>query len=887
MRYTVLMLVGLLMMLSRPAFAQMRITGTVKDQQQKAISSANITMKSAEGNILSYTSSNEKGRYTLSFPTKKPGSRLEITSLGFAKESIALTDQQQNYDIVLSESSIALPTVKIKNRPELKMNGDTLSYKVSDFSDKQDRVLGDVLKKMPGIEMGADGKISYNGKAISNFTIDGDNLLDDKYNIATKSIPQGAVDKVQVVQNDQPVKMLRNKTNSEDVAINITIKDEAKLRLMGELSLGAGIPGKFDENASGMMFNKKYKGINYLKANNIGKNPADDLISHNFSDYMSRLNKSKPDPFLSSGAAGVPDLPQNRYLFNQAALLNTNNLFNLKNDLQLKTNIYYMRDRQLRDYAKTTDITLPTGDIHYTENQHNVSHPDQLHIQATLNVNKDKFYLKNTLMADYNPTRYQVGLLTNGIALDQQLKQRMFDVSNEFDYMNTLKSGNIYTLYSYINGINRPEDLNISPGLNEGIFNGGANYQLLRQHIQMPTFFTNNYGTFKNLFGKFTQTLKAGFSYQTQQLQSTLTAVQNDQSEKPALGNGTNNLDWTRQSAFVEGTYEYLGDKLKATLGLPLTLQNFQYSDPQYQLEEDLTKLLFNPRLSLKYQTGIEDFLTLSLNRKTELGDIDDIYRGAILRNYRSLYANNAPLSEMNTGVAALSYNYRRAISMFFFSVQASYSHINLNTISSSVLNDNLQQRIVLPFENNTNVYNLSGSISKYLIPIRTTISGGLNYAYNTTNQIQNSALLPFKTTNRGLKAGIQSKLSNWVNVDYKLTYNQFHNKTAINSNLNNSFSKLNQQLAVTATLFNQLYTTLSGEHMLSRQTGQENLNYLFADLKLRYTYTKIHTDFELGITNLANIKTYKANTQSINSFTSATYAIPGRIALLKATFNY
>ena len=877
----------MLMMMSMPATAQLRISGTVKDKQQKPVSSANITMKTIEGTILTYTSSDINGRYTLNFPTKKTGLRLEITSLGFAKESIDITEERQVYNITLSESSIALPTVKIKNRPTLKVSGDTLNYKVSDFSDKQDRVLGDVLKKMPGIEMAANGKISYNGKPISNFTIDGDNLLDDKYNIATKSIPQGAVDKVQVVQNDQPVKMLRNKTNSDDVAINITIKDEAKLKLMGELSLGAGIPGKFDENASGMMFKKKYKGINYLKANNIGKDPAEDLISHNFSDYMSRLTKSKPDPFLSSGAAGVPDLPQNRYLFNQAALLNTNNLFNLKNDLQLKTNIYYMRDRQLRDYSKTTDITLPTGNIRYTEDQHNVAHPDQLHIQATLNVNKDKFYMKNTFVADYNPSRFQVALNTNGAKLDQGLKQQMLDVSNEFDYMNTLKSGNIYTLYSYVNAINRPENLNISPGINENIFNSGLPYQTLKQHVQMPSFFTNNYGTFKNIFGKFTQSLKAGFNFQSQNLSSSLTAIQSNQAENLALNNGTNDLNWNKKGVFAEGTYEYLGEKLKATLNIPLTLQHITYSDEQYKMDEQLTRLLFNPRLSLKYQTSTENYLLLALNRKTELGDIDDVYRGAILRNYRSLFANNAPISERNSSSAALSFNYRKAISMFFFSVQASYTQVNLNTISSSILSSNLQQRIVLPFENNTDVYNLSGNISKYVIPLRTTISGGLNYAYNTSNQIQNNELLPFTTTNSGLKLGIQSKLTALLNLDYKVNYNNYSNKTAVNNGLNNNFNKLNQQLELSATLFNSVYTSLSGEHMLSRQSGQENLSYLFADLKFRYTVTKIHTDFGLSITNLANIKTYSANTQSINSFTSATYNIPGRIALLKATFNY
>jgi hypothetical protein len=72
----------------------------------------------------------------------------------------------------------------------LRVHGDTTDYKVSDFSSPQDRVIGDVIKKLPGIDVAKDGKISYNGKSISGVYIGGDNLLDDKYNIATNSYPQ-------------------------------------------------------------------------------------------------------------------------------------------------------------------------------------------------------------------------------------------------------------------------------------------------------------------------------------------------------------------------------------------------------------------------------------------------------------------------------------------------------------------------------------------------------------------------------------------------------------------------------------------------------------------------------------------------------------------------
>ncbi len=85
-------------------------------------------------------------------------------------------------------------------------------------------------------------------KRFRTCTSAGDNLLDDKYNIATSSIPQGVVDQVQVIQNDQHIKMLQNKVVSDDVALNITIKKGAKLQLVGQESVGAGLPGNYDED---------------------------------------------------------------------------------------------------------------------------------------------------------------------------------------------------------------------------------------------------------------------------------------------------------------------------------------------------------------------------------------------------------------------------------------------------------------------------------------------------------------------------------------------------------------------------------------------------------------------------------------------------------------
>ena len=498
----------------------------------------------------------------------------------------------------------------------MKLNGDTLSYRLGDFSGKEDRVLGDVLKKMPGIEVAPNGKISYNGKSISNFYIDGDNLLDDRYNIATKSIPKEAVDQVQIIENDQPIKMLRNKGNSDEVALNITIKPEARLKLMGLAKIAAGVPEKFEEDVNAMMFNKKYKGINYIKSNNIGEDIAADLVSHNLIDFLNRQDDQQPKLLLSTGSNSKLDLPVNRYLFNRAALINVNNLFNIAKEAQLKTNIHYLQDKQQSEHNQFTEVYLPEANISYTENQHTTYLPQQVFAEANLNVNKSAVYLSNTLMATYTAKQYNVAMTSNAMTLDQMLRQKTFNISNELNYMNTLKSGHIYNFYSFLNYRKQPEELNIKPDFKEGLYNGGIPDEALIQNTKIPSFSTNNHLSFKKVLKGIIQTYKLGVNLQLQELLSGLNALQSDQSISPVNFNGLNKMQWQWASFYSEGLYEYesKNEKLKASLTLPLSFKTIHFKDAGNILNEKLEKLYIDPRASLKYQTGIENYLQLTYN---------------------------------------------------------------------------------------------------------------------------------------------------------------------------------------------------------------------------------------------------------------------------------
>ncbi|RZK55137.1 MAG: hypothetical protein EOO91_14665, partial [Pedobacter sp.] len=715
------------------AYAQKQIKGNVKDTKGAPVVSANVNLKDKDGNILSFTRTDDKGNFTLSFNEETKDLSIEATTIGYEKKILAVTDLAKVYDVVMKDSEINLKTVVVKNRPALSLNGDTLNYKTSDFADKQDRSIGDVLKKMPGIEVSEDGKVSYNGKGISALYIDGDNVLDDKYSIGTKSIPQGAVDKVQVIEKDQPVKMLRKNNMSEDVALNLVMKEEAKLKVMGDIRAGLGTPDRFDGNANAMLFKKKTKFINNIKGNNVGIDPGIDLTA--FNPFNS--GNDKPSGFLSAGAAGVPTLPQKRTLFNKAGLANLNNLYKFSDELQVKANIAYLYDQRNQQYSKFSETYLSGQTITYNELQENAINPQKF--QAKLNVldNADDHYFSNNLVTNYSLNNTASNVITNGIGANQALNQKNFEISNELSYRKKLKSENTFNFFSFVSRTSQPEVLNINPGLNEAILNNNQPFAGLNQYVKLPTWYTNNYTAFAFVNNKFTQTYRVGFNLQHQELGSELYRIQNNGNTELVSSQMTNNLAWLKSKIYTDATYEYNSGNFKASLGLPVSYNHISYEDETKSLDKNLHRVFVNPSLSLKYQTGIENYVTANYSYNNNLGGIDDVYRGTILKNYRSLFANDAPITESKSQSVGAGFNFRKAMQMFFLNLSANYTSSTVNTISSYNLSNNIQQRVVIALPNDMKSLGFSANASKYLFNLRSTVNVGASFNQSTFEQLQ------------------------------------------------------------------------------------------------------------------------------------------------------
>jgi hypothetical protein len=856
--------------------------------------SVNLRNKSGDG-IVAYTTTDVRGAYGLRLPAGAAVGDLflEARCIGYKAQSKSLagllrtlSGLPSTIDFTLAVAPSQLEPIVVRSRrPLLHSNGDTLSYKVSDFSSAQDRVIGDVIKKLPGITVAADGTISYNNKPVSGIYIGGDNLLDDKYSIAANTIPNGVVDQVQVIDNHQPVRVLQNKVTSNDVAINLTLKEAGKLRLLGQETVGAGLPGNYYADLNAMLFNDRYKAINYLKGNNTGEDLQRELVSHNSAGYGQRTGNDPPATVLSLGSVNDPDLSRRRYLFNGSGLFNVNDLVNLKNGLQLRVNGYYLRDRQQQEYSQRTRVFLPGDTVQYSEMQHNRSTPSVLHAQFTLNVNKEKYYLNDVLLMDANRSVNYSDLNTNGSLVDQVFRDHSLGLSNEVNWIRAVRSNNIIEIYSYISHLDKPESRTIGSGYNAEQFNHGVSYAELVQHVNVPTWFTNNYLSFKIPGRVVTQSFKTGISVQSQMLASDLSVLQSDHTADLESDSALNRVGWTRQKLYAEAAYDIPGEKLKANLTLPFTLQRLNYSDTGYALNKGLTRLYFNPQLNVKYQTGIESFVTLLYSYHNETGRIEDIYQGDILKDYRTLYANNAGLTLGQNHLAGAGFTYRKSLRLFFAGINAMYNHISANNIASSVITDNLQQRVVLPYPNSTDAWTVTGSISKYSFALCTTFGAGVGLQDSRSVQIQNGVLLPFHTIAETLNLSAETKLSNRLNYSYRVTgtHTEGHSPAGTSAA---RIAQLQQQMAIDYNPSAGLQFRLSGEHYFTSRQGGADLKYFFADAKAKYRIKKWKTDLQLDAANFLNVKRYDALYLSANTLIASSYTLPGRIILFKILFN-
>ena len=214
-----------------------------------------------------------------------------MNALAFESQIKHLNGIQKNRQgIILNFNLENKPTeleeVVITKEVPIRIKNDTTTYNPESFKDGTERVVEDLLKKLPGIKVEENGEIKFKGKSIKKFLLDGDDLFNSQYTTGSKNLSVDMVEKVQAIENFNENAMLKGLVNAEDVAINILLK-KGKTDLSGDAFFSYGIQDRYNVSMTGLFVNKKTKGFLTTAYNNIGNNYS----PYDFSSEITSLSQ--------------------------------------------------------------------------------------------------------------------------------------------------------------------------------------------------------------------------------------------------------------------------------------------------------------------------------------------------------------------------------------------------------------------------------------------------------------------------------------------------------------------------------------------------------------------------------------------------------------------
>ena len=283
-------LIGLTMLVFT-AFAQNRgqISGKVIDAELKEpIQEANVRiLQQKDSTFVNGVATNSKGDFSIKLPY---GSYIvQITYIGNsdAFKDVTINNGTPNANIgtiELGADHIMLDAlVATAKAVEIVVKGDTVEYNADSYKVTESAVLEDLFKKMPGVEIDADGKITVNGRAVNKIMVDGEEFFSSDPKVASKNLPAKMVDKIQVHDRRSDMAMMTGfDDGDEETVINLTVRPGMKQGLFGNAFVGYGSKDRYEGNAMVNMMKDKNQYTALGGFNNTNNAGFSDLSSSMF-----------------------------------------------------------------------------------------------------------------------------------------------------------------------------------------------------------------------------------------------------------------------------------------------------------------------------------------------------------------------------------------------------------------------------------------------------------------------------------------------------------------------------------------------------------------------------------------------------------------------------
>lgn len=889
-----------------------------------------VMLNDPAGKLLRYTITSGNGSFRMELESGMeivPGCELVFSCMGYAqvREMVGNSSVKQ-WNITMEPADIQIKEVVVR-APKVQMKGDTISYNVQSFANAQDKTIGDVLKRIPGVEVSKEGQIKYNGEAINKFYIEGADLLEGRYGLATNAINQKDVAKVELLENHQPVKALKDAAYSDRAAINIKLKEGAKAKWLGQIlaqggvgannvpiehsdsksvenenrtDVGDNLPekdGRFLWNSRlfAMSIGAKVQSMTTFKTNNTGENligegrsfTADALSAEVFPHY------SLPR-YINVSPAATPNLDEQRTSFNKSILFNSSNLWKLKGDYTMKGEVSYAYNRTKSANSSLTDYFFEDGK--QTAYESAISDGREHGVLATINLsaNTEHYFLKNTLKTNLNWSdmntylrwNYENSMNTandngreNDYKNDTSLKELWqlaripsFTLSNDLQFVKKLNKATL-TAVSVNTFMAEPSKLQVFPYF---------------EKVHTSAFFTNEYISVVRSIGCWNFTSTAGVSALLRQMQR----------EDDRLDNTFNSIN-----AYAKLRAVYESGRVRITLDVPFNYDGYWYKEPfgsfadsgNFSDIKDVVRpgnsqkgfLFLSPGGAIRWLATSR----LSVNLRGKIGkapvSADSFFAGSILNNYRSVQNGALFFTHNNEYSVYLGVAYKNPLDLFYASVSVSGNFTQKGTIAQQTFSGDFIIHSQLLEKNNVGIWIVNGEISKGIDFIKGKVAVAANYSVYNMQSVVNDVLTPYVLRQADVKTTISSNFARWGSLDYNLyygrrsslikeEYSESGNKNKAAGNKQPATNMIKQTLSMNFTPFGWLTIHLNGEHYYNQITVEQSQHLYWIDASLT---VKILENLELSasVTNLLNRQTYSYTIYSGLSSVSRQYAIRPR----------
>lgn len=818
-------------------FSQNILRGFIQDSLNTPVFSASVQISEfTSGKVISYTSTDSKGKFELSF--KNAGTYLlEVNHLSFKKEKREVQLKNGvNIDlkITLKESQAALEEVIITSTAAANQSGDTISYNLKALTTGNEQKLKDVIKRLPGLEINDDGKITTNGKVINDLMVNGKKIFGDNHQMATENINAEMLEGIDLLNNYESFSAIKEIEGSDKTALNIKIKKEYLGKITGNGDVYGAYKERYKVHSNLFRFGVKANVTAIVDLNNTGEQAL------SLKDYIS-MSKSIKQDLRNNDAAlsnfvNLPSIPD--------FLVQNNNVETKRSEFASFDFAYNATSKisvngfSIFNFTKSNEVVLSNKNF-FTLGQP-ISIKDS---QLALN---HFFFNQTKANIDYKPNKNT--LLNYSVIFDPGKTERSRSTNTEMmtDAFFNNESNNRfnYTLghqLSYIIRIANNKLLSFNAfqefKQQDDDYSLWSNRQLYNQSFFNLSQEKNIYKDETGLFAKYTQKLKNNIL----RLNAGYFTINNRFSARNELNNfldneNKTNLDYAFLDASImrkTGLFQY---RLKAELRNSFISRGND--------KKELLQIL--PAAQLKMAFTQTHNLTFSYNRTLDFPKIENLNDFSYASDFRNLVLPTQLLySEVfNQDIFSLNYFrfdlYSGTVLMANSAITKANQSITTNTNSKVYFNE-IQNRISPKYF----TWNSSISFEQRISSLDSKLKFNANHIYaenfNFINDLQNRNATNIYTIRGTMNSTFKSPVFNYeAGIFYsyqKSLYSLFNSQ--------NEIKRLTPLLNINGRFDDKLSYYINNAYEIFKASGSSRDFY---DLGIKIIYNKENSKFKYWI---------------------------------------